>query len=313
MSLLTRLRPGRRISEVQSNADAGAQLDVRRAGQVADAQSPTLFPSCANPACSSGWLLPWRSRSRPILDGRWTCSPKCTEALLETAVARELEELQQARAIHRPRIPLGLALVEQGWISAEQLRNGLERQRQSRSSRLGSVLLQQHALNEERLARGLGVQWSCPVLDLKGFEPARMAPVLPRLLVDAYGALPVRLGGRSVFYLAFEESPDPTIALALERMNGLRVDCGFITDSQFRSAHASLLSAPFPPVTLVEAASPGAAVHAFGREIERRLPVTSRLVRVREFLWLRLWHRNPSYPIPQRGEVEDLVCSIGSH
>ena len=306
MSLLTRFRSGRRIP--QAGQPVVAEPD---SSGIAEFRRPTIFPTCANPGCQSGWLHPWRSRSKPVLDGSWTCSARCTEALLEAAVARELGEIHQRRAVHRPRIPIGLALVEQGWISAEQLRTGLEVQKQNGGGRLGSVLLKQNVLNEERLARALGLQWSCPVLDLKDYDPARMAAILPRLLVDAYGVLPVRFGGRSLLYLAFEENPDPTVALALERMTGLRVECGIITDGQFRIAHENLLKAEFPPVTLIEAASPSAAAHALSQVIERQMPVASRLVRIREFLWLRLWRREPSDPLPGRSDVEDLVCSIG--
>jgi hypothetical protein len=282
-----------------------------RSDPFAEARKPTMFAACANPRCQSGWMHPWRSRSRPVLDGCWTCCPKCTEALLGNALTRELGEFKPARTTHRPRIPIGLLLVEQGWISTHQLRTALDAQKREGGGRVGSWLVKQNALCEERLARGLGLQWSCPFVELKDHDPISMASVMPRLLLDAYGALPVKLGGRRVLYLAFEESPDPSVALALERMTGVRVECGFITDSQFQTMHARLLKSEFPPVTLIEAASPGAAVRALTRAIERQQPVASRLVRVREFLWLRLWYRRPSGPIAEIGDVEDLICSIG--
>lgn len=268
-----------------------------------------FFPTCGNPHCRGAQFLPWRNREKPIVEGQWACSPKCAEELLRNAVARELNGFSDHRRIHRPRIPLGLLVAEQGWISPDQLRKAIEIQRQGRE-RLGALLIQQRALNENQLARGLGLQWSCPVLDSADTNLESMACVFPRLFVDAYGALPLKMSGSRMLYLAFETSPDQSIAFALGRMLGVRAECGFLTDSGYRTARARLLDCSFPPATLVEAATAASAVRALVRTIESRQPAASQLVRVRDFLWLRLWFRRPAGPIARIDEVEDLVCSI---
>jgi hypothetical protein len=74
-----------------------------------------------------------------------------------------------------------------------------------------------------------------------------------------------------------------------------------------------MLRSKFPPVELIEAGSAPAVVHAFSKAIERVRPAESRLVRVHDCLWLRMWQRPQSGPMPERGTTQDLICSIGTH
>jgi hypothetical protein len=138
-----------------------------------------------------------------------------------------------------------------------------------------------------------------------------MSAVMPRLFLDAYRALPLRLAGGRVLYLGFEERLDPVLALAIERMTGLRVESGMVRGSVFRPAHARMLDSKFPGVELVEAVSEPAAAYALTRAVERTRPIAARLVRVHDCLWLRMWLRPQIGPLPESGSVEDLVCSIG--
>ena len=69
---------------------------------------------------------------------------------------------------------------------------------------------------------------------------------MPRLFVDAFGALPLRVAAGKLLYLGFEDRLDPILALAVERMSGLRVESGLVAESQFGPAHARMLSAKFP-------------------------------------------------------------------
>jgi len=103
------------------------------------------------------------------------------------------------------------------------------------------------------------------------------------------------------------------MALAIERMTGLRVESGLVRGSLFRPAHTRMLSAKFPPVELIEAGSEQAVVHALAKSIERARPVESRLVRAHDCLWLRMWQRPQSGPMPEAASIRDLICSIGSH
>jgi len=103
------------------------------------------------------------------------------------------------------------------------------------------------------------------------------------------------------------------MALAVERMTGLRVECGLVQGTHFRAAHTRMLAARFPSVELIEAGSEPAAVQAIARSIERVRPLDARLVRAHECLWLRMWMRPPSGPYPDPSSVRDLICSIGPY
>ena len=149
------------------------------------------------------------------------------------------------------------------------------------------------------------------MLPLENHGAAGFTGVMPRLFLDAFGALPLRLAAGRLLYLGFEESLDPVLALATERMTGLRVESGIVQGSLFSAAHSRMLGAEFPHVELVEAVSEAAAVLALAKSIERSRPVASRLVRVHDCLWLRLWRSPQSGPLPETDSVSDVVCSIG--
>lgn len=269
--------------------------------------------SCANPQCDSGWLHLLRGRSAPIFEGRWTCSPACTEARVAAAARRELEGRWTAPEAHRHRIPLGLTMLEQGWITPAQLRQALEAQRGAGDGRLGEWLVRQQGVSEQLVTRALGLQWSCPVLPLEFHEVEALTALLPRLFVDAFGALPLRVAAGKLLYLGFEDRLDPVLSLAIERMTGLRVECGLVQGSRFGPAHTRMLKARFPAVELIEAASEPVAVQALSKAVERMRPLESRLVRVHDCLWLRMFLKRLSGPVPDAASVADLICSIGAY
>ncbi|MGB8096555.1 MAG: hypothetical protein WCF17_05325 [Terracidiphilus sp.] len=266
--------------------------------------------ACANPACATAWLQIWRSRSAPFFEGGWNCSPACTAQRLESAVARELEGRGAPLERHRQRVPLGLLMLEQGWITGAQLRSALEGQRTHRAGRLGHWLMAKEGVSESLVTRALGLQWSCPVLPLEAHDAEAMAPALPRLFVDAFGALPLRVAAGRLLYMGFEDRPDPVLALAVERMTGLRVESGLVEGSRFRAAHQRLLEARFPGVELAEAASEAALGRALGRAVERTRPLESRLVRVHDCLWLRMWRKPQMGPIAEASSVVDMIATL---
>ena len=200
--------------------------EVDTSQPVGAAMKTGLFEACANLNCRTGWLHLWRNRSVPVFENGWTCSPACTAVRVTAAVNRELDGRGYAGESHRHRIPLGLVMLEQGWITQTQLRRALEAQKAARTGRLGEWLVRQRAVSEATVTRALGLQWSCPVLPLELHDAAAMTVAMPRLFVDAFGALPLRLAGGRVLYLGFEERLDPVLALSTERMTGLQVECG---------------------------------------------------------------------------------------
>jgi hypothetical protein len=300
----------------KEGTDTGSDSSAEWAGGKAPARESArigLFETCANPGCSSGWLHLWRSRSAPVFEGGWSCSATCTASCLEAAVGRELEGRGSAQESHRHRIPLGLVMLEQGWITSGQLRQALDAQKGAGGGRLGLWLVRQQGVSEQLVTRALGLQWSCPVLPLEFHDAEALTVLMPRLFVDAFGALPLRVAAGKLLYLGFEDRLDPVVALAVERMSGLRVESGLVQGSLFRPAQTRMLKQKFPAVELFEASSQPAAVHVLTKAVERLRPVESKLVRVHDCLWLRMWRRGQSGPLPKPGSVQDLICSIGAH
>ena len=272
-----------------------------------------LLESCANRSCGSGWMHLLRSRTAPVFEGGWNCSAACTTTRIQAAVRRELEGRGSAPESHRHRIPLGLVMLEQGWISARQLREAVEAQKAAGAGRLGHWLVRKAGVSEQLVTRALGLQWSCPVLPLDFHDTEAVTPLMPRLFVDAYGVLPLRVAAGKLLYMGFEDRLDPVVALAAERMTGLRVESGLVQGSIFRLAHTRMLNSKFPAVELVEATSESAVVHVLAKAVERARPVESRLVRMHDCLWLRMWKHSQNGPMPETGQVQDLICSIGLH
>lgn len=268
-----------------------------------------IFPVCANPACSAGWLRLWRSRSAPVFESGWCCCPVCTREQVRAALCREMEERASAPEMHRHRVPLGLAMLEQGWLTADQLRGALGAQRQAGAGRLGHWL-QRQGVSERLVARALGLQWSCPVLPVDSHIPDTVTALLPRLFVDAFGALPLRVAAEKILYLGFEDRLDPALALAVERMTGLRVESGVVEEARFRRAHARALEARYPAVELVEAASEPTLAAALARAIERTPPLESKVVRIHDCVWLRMFFQPQAGPVPAFDAVRDVIGSL---
>lgn len=288
-----------------------SQSALPRQERSGRAWARSLLETCANPGCNSGWLHLLRRRSTPVFEGGWSCCPACTSARIEAAVRRELDGRGNSPEIHRHRVPLGLLMMEQGWITSMQLRQALDAQKAAGAGRLGHWMVHQLGVGEQLVTRALGLQWSCPVLPLEFHDAEALAPLLPRLFVDAFGALPLRVAAGKLLYLGFEDRLDRILALAVERMTGLRVECGLVKESLFRPAHAKMLTAIFPSVELMEASSEPAAVHALSKSIEAVQPSESRLARVHDCLWLRMWRRPQLGPLPPRDSIQDLICLIG--
>jgi hypothetical protein len=228
-------------------------------------------------------------------------------------VRRELKGRGVAHDNHRHRIPLGLVMLEQGWITSLQLRQALSAQKAAGAGRLGNWLVRQQGVKEQLVTRALGLQWSCPVLPVELHDAEALTNLVPRLFVDAFGALPLRVAAGKLLYLGFEDRVDPALALAIERITGLRVECGLVQGSLFRQAHARMLSSKFPPAELIEPGGELAIVQAFSKSIERVRPANARLVRAHDCLWLRMWQAPDSSAATEGAGVHDLIASIGTN
>jgi len=230
-------------------------------------------------------------------------------AQVRAAVGREMEGWGVGQS-HPHRIPLGLAMLEAGWITQADLRAALSAQRTAGAGRLGQWLIRQRRASEDEVTRALGMQWSCPVLGVEFSDAEGLTALVPRLFVDACGVLPLRVAAGRILYLGFEERPDPSLSLAIERITGLRVEGGVVRESVFAPAQRRMLAVRFPAVELVEAATEFAVAAALAKALERARPAEARLVRVHDCLWMRMWLGLQSGPVPEPDSVQDLIVSF---
>ena len=299
------------------------QRDMNKAvseSQLSPKTAAPLFPQCGNQKCKSGWMKLWRSRQAPVLERKWACGPACMQEMVQSAILREVAEPKShvlQKSVHQHRVPLGLVLLSRGIITQEQLRKALDAQRKAGAGRVGEWLVRQKAADEEQVTRALSSQWNCPVLTGSSHDPAAMASAFPRLLVDTFGAVPLRLAGRELLYVAFEDRIDRCLVLAIEQMLGLKVEAGILRESEFRRVRQEVLCAQFPKTRLLEAASTRGLAHAFTSMLEERKAVRSQIVRVHDYYWLRIW-RDPlaaegGSALPAVEDVEDMVCSLATN
>jgi len=299
------------------NADAAVGRGVFRSAAEPDtAVQPGAM--CGAAGCNSGWLNSWKSRRRPYFEEEWACGGRCLQALVRASVRREAgdADMDESFAPHRHRVPLGLVLLAQGWITHAQLQTALEAQRAQGQGRIGDWLIERCGVPVECVTRGLGVQWNCPVLSLDGFSPSAMALVMPPPLADELGLLPVRVAGKRLLYLAFEGSLNAAAALAVERMSGLPVESALLGERDFAEARTALRQAEAVSLQRSTVPHQDALCEAMARVIEQRQPIASRMVRIKNFYWLRLWlesgaRRGIGDLPPDSQDVEDHLFSIG--
>ena len=274
--------------------------------------------SCGSARCGSAWTAPWKSRTHPIFEERWACSGKCLLAMVKTAIAREVGDGRRdgVDVQHQHRIPLGLVMLSQGWITHPQLRKALEAQKAGGVGRIGDWLVSECGLEVEVVTRGLSVQWGCPVLTTEGFSPNAMAMALPRVFIERFGILPLRIAGSKILYVGFEDQLDASLAFAAEQMSGLRTESGVVVEDRFREARRRLLECEFAPVTECRIPDMDTLAKAIATVIDQRQTVASRLVRLRQYYWLRAWTTGGRYlrggNLPASAEdARDYLFTIG--
>jgi hypothetical protein len=271
---------------------------------------------CGNLECSIGWTMPWRNRRRPIFEGQWGCSGRCVLAMVQTAVRRELGDAEEfsTSSPHRHRVPLGLMMLAQGWITQSQLQKALSAQREKGSGRIGEWLKSECGLEPEQIMRGVSMQWGCPVLTTDGFSPESMALVIPKIFIEKLGLLPLRVAGSRILYLGFSDRLDASAALATEHMTELKVESGVVDGAQFETARGRLLACDGVEFRLETVDDKDTMTARITAILEQKQPIASRLVRVHQHYWLRLWlesgavSRIGSLPV-MKEDVMDYVFS----
>lgn len=275
---------------------------------------------CGSVECTGGWTRPWRSKKRPIFEGHWGCSGRCVLAMVRAAMRRETGDrraVTETAGSHRHRVPLGLVMLAQGWITHPQLKAALQAQRQSGSGRIGDWLVSECGLEAEQVTRGLSVQWSCPVLSTEGFSAQAMALVMPQRFVQEFGMVPLRVAGGRLLYLGCDDRLNASVAYAVEQMTGLKVESGLVDGVQLTAAKANLLNADAVQTNLEAVADEDSLAARMTAILEHRQPLAARLVRLHQYYWLRLWlesgTRGLAGSLPRCTEdMQDCLFTVGS-
>ncbi len=172
-------------------------------------------------------------------------------------------------------------------------------------------------LEPEQITRGLSMQWGCPVLTMERFSPEAMALVMPRMFVEQFGLLPLRVAATQILYLGFASQLDASAAFALEQMTELKVESGVVEGTQFEAARSRLLACDGVETKLETVEDKDAMAAKVTAILEHKQPIASRLVRLHHFYWLRIWLESGalgkagSLPVTSE-DVLDYVFRVGS-
>ena len=239
----------------------------------------------------------------------WRCSG--------LALQREIGACGRSGGLHRHRVPLGLVMLAQGWITHPQLQAALE-------------------CSGRAAADGLATGW-CGVrgwsgagdarveraVELSGADGARrfcrseMALVMPREFVEEFGVVPLRVGRTRVLQLGCEDQAECFGGLAVEKMPELKVQSGLVTGAQLRAARQRLLECRGGDGRYRAVGDADALAARITALLEQKQPLDSRLVRLHRYYWLRLWlesgtkGRAGSLPTGVE-DMQDYVFTIGA-
>jgi hypothetical protein len=301
------------------------RIDLREPGDAAPS-IPRLSvqrngrEACGNPECSVRWRSLMKDRRRPLFEGRWGCTARCIRTLVARAIRREMvdESIPADEGAHRHRMTLGLILLERGWISVDQLAQARELQQHGNSEQIGRWLIAKCGVDKGHVARALAMQWGCPAITLDGFDANAMALIAPRCLLDACGVVPVRIASYRRLYLAYTDRPDAAAAFAISRMNGIRTENGILEEVEWTAARDRLLNGKSADERFASVSDLEALTHEVSMTLVGLQPRASRLVRIRQFYWMRLWLEAGAMTATEGGvprtkeDLVDRIYTVGS-
>jgi hypothetical protein len=132
------------------------------------------------------------------------------------------------------------------------------------------------------------------------------------------GLVPLRIVGGRVLYLAFADRLDAAAAFAIERMSGLKVQSGLVNSAERDAARDRLRRCEFVDATFEQVANTQLLARRMASDIAGIQPRASRMVRVHQFYWLRMWLETGAMSGPEGGvptsreDVVDRVYSVAT-
>jgi hypothetical protein len=165
------------------------------------------------------------------MHGCWYCSSACFKAAAEKKLS-DLLLTGQEQVKYVTRMPLGLILISRSLVTAEQLREATDEQKES-GGEIGEILVRRGFVSEKQVTGVRAVQWSCPVFSVPK-HPIYTGIQIPSVLIQIYSAIPLHYVPKTKrLFVGFVHSVEYGLLYAIEQMTGCNTQPCFVTPSDF--------------------------------------------------------------------------------
>ena len=159
----------------------------------------------------------------------------CSSACFKAAAEKKLSDLLstgQEQVNHVTRMPLGLILIGRSLVTAEQLRDATDEQKEA-GGEIGEILVRHGYVSEKQVTGVRAVQWSCPVFSVPKY-PIKTEIQIPSVLIQLYSAIPLHYVPKTKHLLVgFVHNVEYGLLYAIEQMTGCNTQPCFVTPSDF--------------------------------------------------------------------------------
>jgi Type II secretion system (T2SS), protein E, N-terminal domain len=230
----------------------------------------------------------WR-RSPPIrMQHTWLCSAQCVEKEARV-IFDQVASAPISDASPNHRVPLGLLMLEHGYVNEQQLRTALEMQSRERKGRIGEWLHALHFVTERQLLTVLGVQWACPLLSLRQEPDTFCARMLPVQLLRALHLFPVRfIPATRILFVAASLGLNYRVLAAIDQMVDCRTTPCLIGDSEMQEWLRRAQNLQRDVQVFDRSSGPAEMARITGSYVARLSPEEVRIVRCGPYVWARL-------------------------
>jgi hypothetical protein len=167
------------------------------------------------------------------MHGCWYCSSACFKAAAEKKLS-ELLSTGQEQVNHVSRMPLGLLLIGRSLLTAEQLREATDEQKEA-GGEIGEILSRYGFVSEKQVTGARAVQWSCPVFSVPK-HPIQIGIQIPSVLIQLYSAIPLHYVPKTKrLFMGFVLGIEYGLLYAIEQMTGCNTQPCFVTPSDFET------------------------------------------------------------------------------
>ena len=139
-----------------------------------------------------------------------------------------------------------------------------------------------------------------------------MALVMPGSIRERLGVIPLRIAGARILYLGFAGRVDAAAALAVERMTGLQVECGLLSDADAAECQEGLRAAVPVECAVERVAHVDVLAERMLAALGAAQPVEAKVVRIGQDLWMRMWLEPAAMAAEGSGQAsaEDVVDRV---